>query len=139
MPQPNFRGMSGPESRCGGYVDEADPAVMEMEIEAAAEHGVNVFIYDWYWFDGMPYLENCLNDGFLKAKNRDKMKFYLMWANHDVNYTWDIRLSWEQDCLIWKGGRKQGGIRKCLPQSDHTVFRTVQLLPDRRETGVSDL
>lgn len=31
------------------------------------------------------------------------MKFYLMWANHDVNYTWDIRLSWEQDCLIWKG------------------------------------
>ena len=60
-------------------------------------------IRDRYWFDGMPYLENCLNDGFLKAKNRDKMKFYLMWANHDVNYTWDIRLSWEQDCLIWKG------------------------------------
>ena len=49
---------------------EADPAVMEMEIEAAAEHGVNVFIYDWYWFDGMPYLENCLNDGFLKAKKQ---------------------------------------------------------------------
>ena len=54
------------------------------------------------------------------------MKFYLMWANHDVNYTWDIRLSWEQDCLIWKGGRKQGRNSKCLPQSDHTVFRTVQ-------------
>ena len=27
-----------------------------------------------------------------------------MWANHDVNYTWDIRLSWEQDTTIWKGG-----------------------------------
>ena len=98
-----FPGHEWPRKPLWGYVDEADPAVMEMEIEAAAEHGVNVFIYDWYWFDGMPYLENCLNDGFLKAKNRDKMKFYLMWANHDVNYTWDIRLSWEQDCLIWKG------------------------------------
>lgn len=63
-----FPGHEWPRKPLWGYVDEADPAVMEMEIEAAAEHGVNVFIYDWYWFDGMPYLENCLNDGFLKAK-----------------------------------------------------------------------
>ena len=28
-----------------GYVNEADPYVMEMEIDAAADHGVNVFIY----------------------------------------------------------------------------------------------
>ena len=26
-----------------GYVDEADPKVMEMQIEKAIEHGVNVF------------------------------------------------------------------------------------------------
>ena len=32
-----------------GYVNEADPYVMEMEIQAAVDHGVNVFIYDWYW------------------------------------------------------------------------------------------
>ena len=70
-----FPGHEWPRKPLWGYVDEADPAVMEMEIEAAAEHGVNVFIYDWYWFDGMPYLENCLNDGFLKAKNSRK-------ANH---------------------------------------------------------
>ena len=29
-----------------GYIDEADPYVMEMEIEAASDYGVNVFIYD---------------------------------------------------------------------------------------------
>ena len=62
-----------------GYVNEADSSVMEMEIDAAADHGVNVFIYDWYWYDGRPFLENCLNDGFLKAKNNNRMKFYIMW------------------------------------------------------------
>jgi hypothetical protein len=86
-----------------GYVNEANADVMQMQIDCAVSHGVNVFIYDWYWYDNRPYLENCLNDGFLKAKNNDKMKFYLMWANHDVNYTWDIRNSGKVDSMIWTG------------------------------------
>lgn len=32
----------------------------------------------WYWFDGGPFLESAINDGFLKAENCDKMQFYLM-------------------------------------------------------------
>ena len=55
-----------------GYVNEADPYVMSMQIDAALDHGVNVFIYDWYWYDDRPFLENCLNDGFLKAPNSEK-------------------------------------------------------------------
>ena len=43
-----------------GYVNEADPAVMEMEIEQATSHGVNVFIFDWYWFDERPFMETTL-------------------------------------------------------------------------------
>ena len=39
-----------------GPVDEADPKVMEMEIDVALRHGVNVFLYDWYWYDGRPFL-----------------------------------------------------------------------------------
>lgn len=85
-----------------GYVNEADPYVMEMQIEAAVDHGVNVFIYDWYWYDNRPFLENCLNDGFLKAKNHEKMKFYLMWANHDANTLWDRRTS-DMGTTIWEG------------------------------------
>ena len=93
-----------PRKPLWGYVNEADPCVMEMEINAAADHGVNVFIYDWYWYDGRPFLENCLNDGFLKAGNHTRMKFYLMWANHCVNYCWDIRLSHLLDeGIIWQG------------------------------------
>ena len=85
-----------------GYVDEADKAVMEMQINAAADHGVNVFIYDWYWYDNRPFLEQCLNDGYLKAKNNDRVKFYLMWANHNVTYLWDKRNSHINN-LIWTG------------------------------------
>ena len=94
-----------PRKPLWGYVNEADPSVMEMEIKAAADHGVNVFIYDWYWFDGRPFLEQCLNDGFLKAENNSRMKFYLMWANHDANHLWNKEMA-DTDCfdeVIWQG------------------------------------
>jgi hypothetical protein len=86
-----FEGYEQPRFPLWGYINEADPYVAEMEINAAADHGVNVFIFDWYWYDGMSFLEGQLNDGYLKAKNNDRVKFYLMWANHDVNLTWDKR------------------------------------------------
>jgi len=97
-----FEGHQWPRKPLWGYLNEADSTVMEMHIEEAVKHGVNVFIYDWYWYDGRPFLENCLNDGFLKAKNRDKMKFYLMWANHNVTHLWDKRISDIEDNLIWE-------------------------------------
>lgn len=97
-----FEGHMWPRKPLWGYQDEADPYVMQMQIEAATDHGVNVFIYDWYWYDNRPFLEQCLNNGFLKAKNNKKMKFYLMWANHDVNSIWDKRISTHQN-IIWKG------------------------------------
>lgn len=89
-----------------GMLDEASPENMEMQIHEALKYGVNVFIYDWYWFDNRPFLEQCLNDGFLMAKNNKQMKFYLMWANHDANYLWDIRNSSKEDIkdtVIWQG------------------------------------
>ncbi|HHY83497.1 MAG TPA: hypothetical protein GX505_12605 [Clostridiales bacterium] len=95
-----FPGHDWPRKPLWGYVNEADPYVMEMEINAAADHGINVFIYDWYWYDRRPFLEQCLNNGYLKARNNDRVRFYLMWANHNVNNLWDIRLSHE-DNLIW--------------------------------------
>ncbi|MCF0197005.1 MAG: glycoside hydrolase family 99-like domain-containing protein [Bacteroidaceae bacterium] len=87
-----------------GCINEADPAVMEMEIEQATSHGVNVFIFDWYWYDGRPFMETTLRNGFLKARNRQKMKFYLMWANHDVLNLWDTRLArYNENNVIWQG------------------------------------
>jgi len=70
--KPKFEGHEQPRYPLWGYVNEADRYVAEMEIEAATDHGVNVFIFDWYWYDRMPFLEGHLNDGFLKAKIRIK-------------------------------------------------------------------
>jgi hypothetical protein len=77
---------------------------MEKWIDAATDHGVNTFIFDWYWFDEGPFLESTLNNGFLKATNNEKMNFYLMWANHDVkqNY-WNVHKFKDTDTLLWDG------------------------------------
>jgi hypothetical protein len=103
-----FPGHTWPRKPLWGYVNEADPLVMEMEINCAADHGVTVFIYDWYWYDGRPFLEDCLNDGYLKAKNNDRVRFYLMWANHNAEFLWDIRNSDANDGTIWQGKTTPG-------------------------------
>lgn len=110
-------GQSFPRKPLWGYVNEANPEIMKMEIDTALKYGVNVFIYDWYWYDGRPFLENCLNDGFLKADNNSDMKFYLMWANHDLTTLLDIRTS-QLDTVIWKGSVDKD-------EFDRVVFRVI--------------
>lgn len=101
--QAKFPGHTWPRMPLWGYVNEADPYVMEMEIEAAAAHGVNVFAYDWYWYDRRPFLEQCLDNGFLRARNNHKMKFYIMWANHNASTFWDKDLADLPEVMVWDG------------------------------------
>jgi len=85
-----------------GYENEADPTAVARKIDAATAAGVNVFIYDWYWYGGRPFLEEALNEGFLKAPNCGRMKFYLMYANHDVTGLWNNRVGGEEkNKVIW--------------------------------------
>ena len=98
-----FEGHYQPRLPLWGYKMDNDPKAWETKIEAATDHGVNAFIFDWYWYGGKPFLESALNDGFLKAKNKDKMKFYIMWANHDaMGSTWNYH-KYPNDTLLWKG------------------------------------
>mgnify|MGYP003318648879 CR=1 FL=1 len=99
---PKWKGHEQPRKPRWGYENEADPKVMEKKIEAAVSHGVNVFIYDWYWYGGRPFLEDALNKGFLGAKNNGKMKFFIMWANHNVNKAWDNKVA-DKDEIVWRG------------------------------------
>lgn len=81
--EPRFQGHQQPKVPAWGYEDEADPEVMAKKIDAAADNGLTSFIFDWYWHEEGPYLHRALEEGFLKAKNNNKLKFSLMWANHD--------------------------------------------------------
>jgi hypothetical protein len=84
--RPRFAGHEQPKRPLWGYTDESDPKQMARRIDAASSHGLSAFVFDWYWYDG-PFLNGALDRGFLKADNRDDLKFALMWANHDW---WDL-------------------------------------------------
>lgn len=99
---PRFEGHYQPRQPLWGYEPDNDPRVVEKWIDAATDHGVNVFVYDWYWYEGGPFLESALNDGFLKARNNEKMKFYIMWANHDVRYNyWNVHLYRDNNNILF--------------------------------------
>jgi Glycosyltransferase WbsX len=92
---PKFPGHYQPKIPLWGYEDESIPELMAKKIDAASEHGIDAFIFDWYWYDDGPFLKHALDDGFLNAPNRSKLKFAIMWANHD----WvDIHPA-KQNCL----------------------------------------
>ncbi|MDR2776202.1 MAG: glycoside hydrolase family 99-like domain-containing protein [Tannerella sp.] len=110
-----------------GYVNEADPVVMGMEIDAATKYGVNVFIFDWYWYDGRPFMETTLDNGFLKAGNVDKMRFYLMWANHEVVNVWDTRLAGiNEHNVIWTGQVDRQEFEKICRRNIEKYFKHPQ-------------
>lgn len=77
-----------------GYEDESDPKVMEKKIDVALSHGVDGFLWDFYWFDDDEgegekkgsYRLNALDKGFFGAKNNEQFKIALMWCNHDPIY-----------------------------------------------------
>ncbi len=100
---PRFEGHYQPKVPLWGYEMDDDPRVMEKWIDLATDHGVNVFIFDWYWFDKGPFLESSINNGFLKASNNQKMKFYVMWANHDVKKNYWNHYKYDSDSLLWTG------------------------------------
>ena len=81
--KPRFPGHRQPNIPLWGYTDESQPEAMAQKIDAAVNHGVDAFIFDWYYYDDGPFLERPIDKGFLKAKNNPKLKFAFMWANHD--------------------------------------------------------
>ena len=81
--RPRFPGHQQPKVPLWGYEDESDPRVMKKKIDAAADHGIDAFIFDWYYYEDGPFLDRTVNEGFLKAKNNGRVKFAFMWANHD--------------------------------------------------------
>ena len=97
--KPRFEGHHQPNVPAWGYTDEKDPKIMKKKIQTAVEYGIDVFIFDWYNYNGQPFLNRCLDEGFLKANNCRKIKFSLMWANHDWQDLYPYTLGEKKDWL----------------------------------------
>ncbi len=74
-----------------GWRDD-DISIMEEQIDLASKNGVDFFAFCWYWSDDMgSFNENAVKtnprhvslDLFMRAKNKNKMKFCIMIANHN--------------------------------------------------------
>ena len=92
--KPRFPGHQQPKVPLWGYEDESDPLVMAKKIDAAADHGIDAFIFDWYCYEDGPFLDRPVDEGFLKAKNNGRIKFAFMWANHN----------WQKNLFPYKKG-----------------------------------
>ena len=84
---------------------ESDPENMAVKVDAAADHSIDFFMFDWYWYaetgnpapaklsgrqapvfpkseQGGPFLEAALN-AFVAAPNSKRLKFCLHFCNQD--------------------------------------------------------
>ena len=64
-----------------GYYPEEEPWVAEKHIAWAAQYGITFFAYDWYWNGSKPEYDHALKN-YLQARNRNSLKFSLLWAYH---------------------------------------------------------
>ena len=101
--KPLFPGHRQPREPEWGYFDESDPVWMAKQIDLAADSGISGFMFDWYWYEGDQFLEKPLDEAFLAAPNRDRLKFFLMWANH----SWGMWPALEKEFRAMNGNENQ--------------------------------
>lgn len=80
--RPWFEGHQQPRTPLLGELDESLPSTWEVYNRLCAESGIDVLIWDWYWYDGRPCLHEALENGFLNSRNCRDVKFACMWTNH---------------------------------------------------------
>lgn len=66
-----------------GWYDEGTDKVAQQHIDWMHEYGIDFVVYDWYWSKGNKVLLEHALASYMRAPNRDKVKFSLLWANHD--------------------------------------------------------
>ncbi len=93
---------------CWGWRDDSQ-AIMERQIDLAADHGLAFFAFCWYWRDSRQAInrqairDNPLHTSmelYLKAKNNRRLKFCLLVANHqgaEINGA----ENWRQAAEFW--------------------------------------
>ena len=113
---PRFPGHRQPLVPLCGYLDGANPADVAKEIGLAADAGIDVFLYDYYWYDGKVTQEEAIEKGFLGAENRARMKFAIMWCYHERDRAWRPKIDEKRERLMSLAHTKDeflGLVRHC--------------------------
>ena len=81
--KPRFPGHEQPRLPLWGAKQESDPEAMEKKIDAAADHGLDAFIFDWYYHDEGPFLEGlCRDSNALRADEFDAQIRFTVLKQH---------------------------------------------------------
>lgn len=79
-------------------------AIMERQIDLAADHGITFFAFCWYWNkDPQKVEQDPKHTGlqlFLKAKNNHRLKFCLLVANH-AGFLFPGAVEWQKAAEGW--------------------------------------
>lgn len=75
--KPLFPNHTITEKPLWGYYNDKDPVFVKKQINTAIEHNISKLIFNYYW-DNEPVLNEGIDQGFLKAKNNEKIDFALM-------------------------------------------------------------
>jgi hypothetical protein len=79
--KPRFEGHAQPKVPLLGEYDDRDPREVGRRVRLAQEHGVDAFVYGWFWCRGKRVFEEALDLGFLGGAHGRDTPFALMWAN----------------------------------------------------------
>lgn len=97
--RPRFSGHRQPLKPLWGYADESQPDVMARSCDTAAAHGVDAFLFDWYWYEESDFLNVPLDHTYLELTDVP-VKFALMWANHDWVNVFPARVGHELELML---------------------------------------
>jgi len=78
---PRFRGHSQPRVPLLGEYDDRDAGAVGRRVTLAQDHGVDAFVYGFFWCRGKRVFQDALDLGLLGSEVGSRTPFALMWAN----------------------------------------------------------
>ncbi len=101
--RPRFDGHRQPRLPLLGSYDDRDPSEAGRRLALAASHGVDAFVYGFFWCRGKRVFEDALDRGFLGSPEGGRLPFAIMWANRMPRRVLPVRRS---DLPVIDGARK---------------------------------
>lgn len=65
-----------------GWYDEGTDDVMRQQLDWMQLYGVDFIVFDWYYVEGRKVVLEHALASYMRAPNRSKTKFSILWANH---------------------------------------------------------